>query len=139
MEALRELTAGKLPVPTDFLTTVTTNTFRKQYYFDKVQAVMNAVEVHKKYAAVPETYADMVNRVLPVMLDSHKILGALFIFDSNLPAKRRNDLILKILLRTRPDDVPDFWLSFFEFGQTLGLKRRLHWLAWVGSLSGGMY
>lgn len=123
MEALRAL-GETLPVPTDFLTTVTSNIFRKQYYFDKKQSVVNAVEVHKKYALDPEEYVRMIRRTLPVMLNSHKILGALFIFDAELDPKLKNDTILEILLNTRPDDVPDFWLTFYESGPALGLKRK---------------
>ena len=129
MEALRDLKdvdTGELtlPVPVDFLTTVTANTFRKSYYFDKKATTVKAVEIHQKYAKDSGAYLEMVMRTLPVMLNGHKILSALFIFDGDQPAEVRNKAILSILTRTRPDMVPDFWLSFFEFGAELGLKKK---------------
>ena len=129
MEALRDLKDTEtgeltLPVPVDFLTTVTANTFRKSYYFDKRATTVKAVEVHQKYAKDSGAYLEMVMRTLPVMLNGHKILSALFIFDGDQPAETKNKAILSILTRTRPDMVPDFWLSFFEFGKELGLKKK---------------
>ena len=129
MEALRDLRDSDtgelvLPVPADFLTTVTANTFRKSYYFDKRATTVKAVEVHQKYAKDSGAYLEMVMRTVPVMLGSHKILSALFIFDGDQPAETRNKAILSILSRTRPDMVPDFWLMFFELGEELGLKKK---------------
>ena len=110
-------------MPVDFLTTVTANTFRKSYYFDKKASVVKAVEVHRKYAKDSGAYLEMVMRTMPVMLDSHKILSALYVFDSDQPVETKNRAILSILTRTRPDMVPDFWLSFLEFGEELGLRK----------------
>lgn len=126
LRGLKDKETGELtlPVPVDFLTTVTANTFRKSYYFDKRATTVKAVEVHQKYAKDSGAYLEMVMRTLPVMLNGHKILSALFIFDSDQPAETKNKAILSILTRTRPDMVPDFWLTFFEFGEELGLKKK---------------
>jgi hypothetical protein len=118
---LKELEAlkARVAVPSDFLTTVTVNAFRPQYYFDKDQVVFAAAKIHEKYATDIEQYAEYALKTLPIMLDAHKILCAVNIFDK----MRDNELVLDILEKTRPDHVPDFWLTITKYHKELGLKR----------------
>jgi len=120
---MRELDLLKetVPVPADFLTTVTINTFRPQYYFEKKQSVIQAVEVHKRYREDPEKYLEYSKKVLPLMLDSHKILCAVNIFDL-IPDSNAD--VIDILSQTRTDHIPDFWLTILEYHRELGLRKR---------------
>lgn len=122
-EKMKELglVKEKFPVSGDFLTTVTINTFRPQYYFEKRQAVESAVQVHKKYRDDPEKYLEYVEKILPLMLDSHKILSAVNLFDM-FPDS--NETVIKILSQTRPDHIPDFWLTILNYHKELGLKKQ---------------
>jgi len=113
-----ELIKERLSVPSDFLTTVTINTFRPQYYFSKKQAVELAVSVHRKYRESPE-YRDYVFKTLPLMLDSHKILAAINLYDMGYP----NSDIIEILNQTRTDHIPDFWLTLIKYHKELGLLK----------------
>ncbi len=113
LKTLQERTT--ISVPIDFLTTVTINTFRPQYYFSKDQTIGAAAEVHRRYKDDPK-YREYIERVLPVMLSSHKVLGAIHLFD-------QGQEVTDLLERARPDHMPNFWLNILDFHKELGLNR----------------
>ena len=108
----------ELSVPLDFLTTVTINTFRPQFYFSKEQTVDIAAEVHRRYKDTPE-YIDYVMQTLPIMLSSHKVLSAINLFDQQQPL----EIVTDVLSGARPDHYPNFWLSIAQYARELGLNR----------------
>ncbi len=113
MKALQQRT--EIVVPIDFLTTVTINTFRPQYYFSQDQTVGVAAEVHRRYKGDPR-YQEYIERVLPVMLSSHKVLCAIYLFDQGQD-------VTNLLEQARPDHMPTFWLNILDFHKELGLQR----------------
>lgn len=112
----------RIGIPPDFLTTVTTNTFRPEYYFSKVDVVEKAVVVHRNFVSRdPEGYKKAVFRALPIMLDVHKVLGAIYLWDRKLATDTE---LITILSQVRPDHMADFWITIKEHRKVLGLKHK---------------
>ena len=117
-----DLIRQRIGIPPGFLTTVTCNTFRPEYYFSKIDVVGKAVAVHKAFVSKdPQGYKEAVMRALPIMLDAHKILSAIYLWDNNLA---NEDELLGILSLVRPDHIANFWITIKEHRRILGLKHK---------------